>query len=62
MFLSRCRSDLVPPPGSGEPPTTSEVQAIDVVDSTALLEHEKVHGDVLNIIPPQRAGDIAANA
>ncbi|MFZ5583392.1 MAG: FCSD flavin-binding domain-containing protein [Pseudomonadota bacterium] len=35
---------------------------VDVKNSTALLEFDKVRADVLNVIPPQRAGAIATKA
>lgn len=40
----------------------SEVKDVDVANKTAILEFDQVKADVLNIIPPQRAGDIAANS
>ena len=38
----------------------SEVKDVDVGSNTAVLEFDKFKADVLNIIPPHRAGDIAA--
>ena len=35
---------------------------VDAATSTVKLEVEDVKGDVLNVVPPQRAGDIARNA
>ncbi len=40
----------------------SEVRDVDIASNTAILEFDKFKADVLNIIPPQRAGDIAHKA
>ena len=40
----------------------SEVKDVDVASNTAVLEFDKFKADVLNIIPPHRAGDIAAKS
>jgi sulfite dehydrogenase len=40
----------------------SEVKDVDVKTNTALLEFDKFKADVLNVIPPQRAGDIASKS
>ena len=40
----------------------SEVKDVDVASNTAILEFDKFKADVLNIIPPHRAGDIAAKS
>lgn len=40
----------------------SEVRDVDVASHTAVLEFDKVRADVLNVIPPQRAGDIVAKS
>jgi sulfite dehydrogenase len=40
----------------------SELRDVDVKTMTAVLEFDKVKADVLNVVPPQRAGDIAKNA
>ena len=40
----------------------SEVKDVEVASNTAVLEFDKFKADVLNIIPPQRAGDIAAKS
>ena len=40
----------------------SELKDIDARTNTALLEFDKVKADVLNVVPPQRAGDIAARS
>jgi sulfite dehydrogenase len=37
----------------------SEVKDVDVANKTAILEFDKFKADVLNVIPPHRAGDIA---
>jgi sulfide dehydrogenase [flavocytochrome c] flavoprotein chain len=37
----------------------SEVKDVDVATNTAVLEFDKFKADVLNVIPPNRAGDIA---
>ena len=37
----------------------SEVKDVDVASNTAVLEFDKFKADVLNVIPPHRAGDIA---
>jgi len=38
----------------------SEVKDVEVGTNTAILEFDKFKADVLNIVPPHRAGDIAA--
>lgn len=38
----------------------SELKDVDVAGKTAILEFDQVKADVLNVIPPQRAGKIAA--
>jgi len=38
----------------------SELNDVDASNKTALLEFERVKADVLNVIPPQRAGTIAS--
>lgn len=38
----------------------SEIKDVDVVSNTAILEFDKFKADVLNVIPPHRAGNIAA--
>ncbi len=40
----------------------SEIKDVDVAGNTAILEFDKVRADVLNVIPPQRAGNIAAQS
>ena len=40
----------------------SEVKDVDVATNTAVLEFDKFKADVLNVIPPHRAGDIAAKS
>jgi len=40
----------------------SEVKDVEVGSNTAVLEFDKFKADVLNIIPPHRAGDIAAKS
>ena len=40
----------------------SEVKDVDVKTNTAILEFDKFKADVLNVIPPHRAGDIAAKS
>jgi len=40
----------------------SEVKDVDVRTNTAILEFDKFKADVLNVIPPHRAGDIAARS
>ncbi len=40
----------------------SELRDVDVATNTAVLEFAKFKADVLNVIPPQRAGDIAAKS
>ncbi len=37
----------------------SEVRDVDVASNTAILEFDKFRADVLNVIPPHRAGNIA---
>lgn len=40
----------------------SELREVDAAGRTAILEFDKVQADVLNVVPPQRAGDIAAKS
>jgi sulfite dehydrogenase len=40
----------------------SEVKDVEVATNTAVLEFDKFKADVLNVIPPHRAGDIAAKS
>ncbi len=40
----------------------SELREVDAAGRTAILEFDKVKADVLNVVPPQRAGDIAARS
>jgi sulfide dehydrogenase [flavocytochrome c] flavoprotein chain len=40
----------------------SEVKDVEVATNTAVLEFDKFQADVLNIVPPHRAGDIAGKA
>ncbi len=40
----------------------SEVKDVDVANTTAILEFDKFKADVLNVIPPHRAGNIAAKS
>jgi sulfite dehydrogenase len=40
----------------------SDVKDVDVANTTALTEFDKFKADVLNIIPPHRAGNIAAKS
>ncbi|PKO86335.1 MAG: flavocytochrome C [Betaproteobacteria bacterium HGW-Betaproteobacteria-12] len=40
----------------------SEVKDVEVASNTAILEFDKFKADVLNIVPPHRAGDIAAKS
>jgi sulfite dehydrogenase len=40
----------------------SELRDVDAGNSTAILEFDQVKADVLNVVPPQRAGDIAAKS
>ena len=40
----------------------SEVKDVDVASNTAILEFDKFKADVLNVVPPHRAGDIAAKS
>lgn len=40
----------------------SELRDVDASNRTAILEFDQVKADVLNVVPPQRAGDIAAKA
>jgi sulfide dehydrogenase [flavocytochrome c] flavoprotein chain len=40
----------------------SEVKDVDVASNTAVMEFDKFKADVLNVIPPQRAGEIAAKS
>ena len=49
-------------PGMVEYRPNSRVLAVDAVKMTVRTALETIHGDVLNIIPPQRAGDIAYRA
>jgi sulfide dehydrogenase [flavocytochrome c] flavoprotein subunit len=49
-------------PGMLEYRPNSELRDVDVANRTAILEFDKVKADVLNVVPPQRAGDIAAQS
>lgn len=40
----------------------SEVKDVDAANNTAILEFDKFKADVLNVIPPHRAGDIATKS
>lgn len=40
----------------------SEVKDVDVASNTAILEFDKFKADVLNVIPPHRAGNIASQS
>ena len=40
----------------------SEIKDVDVASNTAILEFDKFKADVLNVIPPHRAGNIAAQS
>ncbi len=40
----------------------NELKSVDVASGTAKLEFDDVKADVLNVVPPQRAGDIARTA
>ncbi len=40
----------------------SEVKDVEVASNTAILEFDKFKADVLNVVPPHRAGDIAAKS
>jgi sulfite dehydrogenase len=40
----------------------SEVKDVEVASNTAILEFDKFQADVLNVIPPHRAGNIAAKS
>lgn len=40
----------------------SELRDVDVAGRTAVLEFDRVKADVLNVVPPHRAGDIAVSA
>jgi len=40
----------------------SELREVDAASRTSVLEFDKVKADVLNVVPPQRAGDIAAKS
>ncbi|HJW04831.1 MAG TPA: NAD(P)/FAD-dependent oxidoreductase [Azospira sp.] len=59
LFL-KAWSDLYP--GLLEYRPNSELRDVDVRTSSAMLEFDQVRADVLNVIPPQRAGAIAAAA
>ena len=40
----------------------SELREVDAASRTAVLEFDKVKAEVLNVVPPQRAGDVAAKS
>ena len=40
----------------------SEVKDVDVASKTAILEFDKFKADVLNVVPPHRAGDVATRS
>ena len=43
-------------------PSEQRNSAVEAGSRTAVLEFDKVKADVLNVVPPQRAGDIAAKS
>lgn len=49
-------------PGTLEYRPNSELRDVDAARRTAVLEFDEVRADVLNVIPPQRAGDITARS
>ena len=49
-------------PGIVEYRGTSKAVAVDAANMTVKLELDDVKGDVLNVVPPHRAGDLAAKA
>jgi sulfite dehydrogenase len=49
-------------PGTLEYRPNSELRDVDAANHTAILEFDKVKVDVLNVVPPQRAGNIAAQS
>ncbi|RIX42060.1 MAG: flavocytochrome C [Rhodocyclales bacterium GT-UBC] len=49
-------------PGIIEYRNNAEVKDVDVASKTAILEFDKFKADVLNVVPPQRAGSIAAQS
>jgi len=49
-------------PGIVEYRPNSEVKDIDAAGKTAVLEFDTCKADVLNVIPPQKAGDIAGQS
>jgi len=59
-LFTKAWSDLYK--GMVEYRNNSEVKEVDVASKTAMLEFDKFKADVLNIIPPHRAGNIAASA
>jgi sulfite dehydrogenase len=59
-LFKRAWADLYP--GILEYRGNARAVAIDAQNMTLKLEVEDVHGDVLNVVPPQRAGDIAVQA
>lgn len=59
-LFKRAWADLYP--GIVEYQPNSRVLGVDATAMTARTAQGRIRGDVLNIIPPQRAGDIAAKA
>ncbi|MCB4359025.1 NAD(P)/FAD-dependent oxidoreductase [Quatrionicoccus australiensis] len=59
-LFTKAWSDLYK--GMVEYRNNSEVKEVDVASKTAILEFDKFKADVLNVIPPHRAGNIAASA
>jgi sulfide dehydrogenase [flavocytochrome c] flavoprotein chain len=49
-------------PGMIDYRPNNELEDVDVKGMTLRLQFERVKGDVLNVVPPHRAGDIARNA
>ncbi|MFC5300404.1 FCSD flavin-binding domain-containing protein [Azospira restricta] len=49
-------------PGIVEYRPNSELRDVDVANRTAILEFDKVKADVLNVVPPHRAGDLVAKS
>jgi len=59
-LFTKAWSDLYK--GMVEYRNNSEVKDVEVGSKTAILEFDKFKADVLNVIPPHRAGDIAAKS
>ena len=62
VIILDANEDVMSKKGIIEYRNNSEVKDVEADTNTAVLEFDKFKADVLNIIPPHRAGDIAAKS